>query len=307
MLVKHLEIKNQSYRNIKLNGISVMAFLNGLANAGSTSVDFSKSTLQCWLVRNGKTHVIYSGNLKVIGLASSLDTLNQLSFATTQSNAAQLTGGQQALVSFEIPFGGPVDLHGDDEIYIEVQNNAGLFTDGDLEASSYLEITPIKCYGVERFIPQIKTWVIQANEQQNQYMIGDNLIRLAFLNYDKTNYTQNVINNLIFTSDRLDETYTFAKLIARKITRMGKQLIPVNPDISIGIQEDQSFMVTDFNEEYDGVQLDAQFNGANVAAGQNYFVAWTYYTDWTILNAAAAKDEKHAEKTADKISAAKKA
>jgi hypothetical protein len=305
MIVKHLELKNQSYRNIKLNGISINCFLNGLANAGSTSVDFSKSTIQLILIRGGKSHVIYSGNLKVVGLASSVDTLDQLAFATTVASANQLVAGQQSMISFHIPFGGPVDLHNDDEIYIEIQNNANLFTNAALEASSYLEVKPLKCYGVERFIPQIRTWVIQENEQSMQYMIGDNLYRLVVLNYDKTDYTQNIINNLIFTSDRLDETYTFADLISRKLRSYGKQLIPfANADTALNIQEDQSFLVTDFDAEYDGVQLDMQFNGLNVTRSNNYIVAWTYYTDWNIQNLAAAKDAKHQEITNDKISAA---
>lgn len=301
MQIKHLEIKNQEFRNIKFNGISVKAFLNGAANAGSTSVDFSKSTMLLTLIRDGKTHVIYSGNLKVIGLASCLDTLAQSAFATTQASSQQIGSGQQALVSFTVPLGGPIDLHGDDIVYIEVNNNAGLFTSQALEPSSYLEVKPVKCYGIERFIPKIETRVIQANEQSNQYMIGDNLIKLAILNYDKTDYTQNVINNLVFSSDRLDETYTFADLISRKIERFGKQLIPVSPDVSLQIQEDQSFIVTDMHEEFDAVQLELNFNGANVTAGNNYIVFWTYYTDWTMVAKADAKAESINASTAKKL------
>lgn len=307
MIIKHLELKNQTFRNIKFNGLSVNCFLNGLANAGSTSVDFSKSILKVILTRDNKPHVIYQGNLKILGLASTVDTLSQMSFGTTLPMGQELVAGQQDLVSFEIPLGGVIDLHDNDEIYLEVQNTAGLFTNQALEASSYLEIKPIKCYGVERFIPQIRTWVIQANEQSNQYMIGDNLIKLVFLNFDKNNFQQNVINNLIFSSDRLDETYTFADLVRRKLTRYGKQLIPyTHADVSLDIQEDQTFCITDFHEEYDAVTLDMQFNAANVTASNNYLVAWTYYTDWTILNKAAEKDQKHNEKTAEKVTAAAK-
>jgi hypothetical protein len=307
MQVKHLENKTITYRNIKLNGLSIIASLNGAAGSGSTSVDFTKSTIQVILNRNQIPHVIYTGNLKLVGLASSLDTLNQLSFGNTLPIGQTLTAGQQAVISFNIPFGGVVDLHGDDEIYLEVQNSSGLFTVPALEPSSYLEIKPIKCYGTERFIPSIRTWVIQANEQNNQYMLGDNLIRLAVLNYDKTSFENNVINNLIFSSDRLDDTYTYRDLIARKLTRFNKQLIPyTHGDISLDIQEDQSFMITDFHEEYDNVNLEIQFNGANVAASQNYLVAWTYYTDWTILNKAEDKEASYRQKTAEKISASVK-
>jgi archaellin len=305
MIIKHLEQKNQTYKNIKFNALSVKGMLNGLANAGSQQIDFSKSTIQVILTRDNKPHVIATQNLKILGLASTLDTLNQSAFATTAPLGEQLVTGQTAMVSFQIPLGGVIDLHGDDEIYIEVQNSSGLFTDVALEASSFLEIKPVKCYGVEKYIPRIRAYVIQANESANQYMLSDNLIRLAFLNFDRTDFKSNVINNLVFSSDRLDETYTYADLIAKKLTSYGKQIIPTAAnDIASQLQEDQSFLLTDFHEEYDNVQLDIQFNGVNVTASNNYIVAWNYDTDWTIVQKAIAKEAEHDNITKKKLDAA---
>jgi hypothetical protein len=250
MIIKHLELKEQTLTNIKLKGLSIKCLLNGLANSGSTSVDFSKSNIKVILTRNDAPHVILMDNLKILGLASSIDSLNQQSFATTTPLGEQLVTGVTALVSFVIPFGGVVDLHGDDELYIEVQNSAGLFTHVELEASSYLEIKPIKCYGVETFLPNVRSVVVQANEQTNQYAIGDNVIRLVVLNYDKTDFKSNVIQNLNFSSDRLDETYTYTDLVANKLSGYGKQLLPhADADIAVDIQQDQCFVITDFNEE----------------------------------------------------------
>ncbi|HVW94944.1 MAG TPA: hypothetical protein VHA56_03165 [Mucilaginibacter sp.] len=305
MIIKHLELKNQTYKNIKLNGLAIKCFLNGAAGSGATSVDFSKSTIKVILTRNEIPHVIFMDNLKILGLASNIDNLDQQAFATNVAMGEQLVTGETALVSFKIPFGGVIDLCNDDQIYIEVQNLAGLFTDDALEAASYLEIKPIKCYGVEKFIPNVRTWVIQANEQSNQYMIGDNVIRLCFLNYDKTDFKSSVLQNVIFSSDRMDETYTYADLVANKMSRYGRQLIPhADADQSVNIQEDQSFVLTDFREEYDAVQLDIQFNAANVTASNNYIVAWTYKTDWTILKKAADKEAKYQKSTQDKITKA---
>ncbi|MES2110944.1 MAG: hypothetical protein V4577_19460 [Bacteroidota bacterium] len=305
MIIKHLELKNQDYKNIKLSGLSVKCLLNGAANQGSTSVDFSKSVIKVILTRDDIPHVICMDNLKILGLAANIDNLDQMAFSTTGAVGEQLVTGQTALVSFKVPFGGVIDLQGDDKIYIEVQNLAGLFASDTLEAASYLEIKPVKCAGIERFIPNIRSWVVQANEQSNQYMIGDNVIRLAFLNYDKTDFKTAVLQNLIFSSDRLDETYTYQDLVANKLSRYGKQLIPHgDADQSVNIQQDQSFILTDFHEEFDQVQLDVQFNGANVTAANNYFVAWTYKTDWTILRKAANKQAKYDQSTNDKITKA---
>jgi len=307
MQIKHLEQKNQSYRNIKLSGLTVKAFLNGLANAGAENIDFSKSTVQVILTRANQSHVIAQNNLKVLGLASAVDTLNQAAFADTIDTGFVLTAGVSSMISFQIPFGGVIDLENDDEIYIEVVNNGGLFGDPALYASSYLEIKPIKCTGVERFIPRIRAYVIQANETANQYMLEDNLIRLVVINFDKTSFLTNVINNLIFSSTALDETYTYADLIANKISRYGRQLLPhADADLSVDMQQDQSFVLTDFHQEFDGVTLDMQFNSANVTASNNYIVAWNYSTNWTILAKADAKNKQANAATAAKISASTK-
>jgi hypothetical protein len=305
MIIKHLEQKNQTLKNIKFNGRTVKAILNGIANAGSGNIDFSKSTIQVILTRDNKPHVICQQNLKILGLASSIGTLEQLAFASTMDAGQQLVAGQTAIVCFTIPFLGVIDLHGDDEIYIEIQNSEGLFTDANLEAASFLEVKPLKCYGVEKFIPRIRALVVQANEASNQYMLSDNLIRCVLLNFDKSDFKTNVINNVVFSSDRLDENYTYQDLIAKKLRMAGKQLLPHgDADISVDFQQDQSFVLTDAHEEYDGVSLDIQFNSPNVTASNNYIVAWNYDTDWTILTKAAAAESKHAKITQDKITAA---
>ncbi|HEY8657523.1 MAG TPA: hypothetical protein VIL78_00695 [Hanamia sp.] len=304
MQIKHLEQKNQSYRNIKLSGLTIKAFLNGIANAGAENIDFSKATIQVILTRANQSHVIAQNNLKVLGLASSIDSLNQAAFADTIDTGFVLTSATTSMVSFLIPFGGIIDLEGDDEIYIEVVNNAGLFGDPALFASSYLEIKPVKAVGVERFIPRIRAYVIQANETANQYMLEDNLIRLAIINFDKTSFLNNVVNNLIFSSATLDETYTFSDLIANKISRYGRQLLPhADADLSVDMQQDQSFVLTDFHQEFDAVVLDMQFNSANVNASCNYIVAWNYSTSWTILAKADAKNKAANAVTTAKINA----
>jgi len=302
MIVKHLELKNQYFRNITLDGITVKAFLNGLAGAGSEQCDFSKSTIRVILYRGGKPHVIMQNNLKILGLASSIDSLNQSAFASTLPVGMVLGANQSALLSFFIPFGGHINLRNDDEIYIEVENSAGLFTDNNLLAASYLEVKPKKSVGIEHYVPKINTFVIQANESSNQYMIGDNLIRLVVLNYDKPDFKNAVISTLTFSTDRLDEVWNFADLVANKLSRYGRQLIPLgNNDLAVDMQEDQSFVITDFGQEFDAVNLDINFNAANVTASSNYIVAWTYDTSMEIIQKAVETQKKHDSKTMDKL------
>ncbi|MEB0260747.1 MULTISPECIES: hypothetical protein [unclassified Mucilaginibacter] len=302
MQIKHLEIKNQTLQNIKFDAISVKAMLNGVGDAGSQQVDFSKANIQVILNRDNKPHVIMQSNLKILGLASTLNTLNQAAFATGAPIAEQLVNGQSSMISFNIPLGGVIDLHGGDTIYVEVQTNSGLFLNPSLEAASYLEVKPMKCYGVEKMIPRIRAMVIQQNEASNQYMVGDNLIRLALLNFDKTDFKNNVVNNVVFSSDRLDDTFNFSDLIAKKQSQFGNQLISNSAnDIAALIQNDQSFLLTDFNQEFDAVTLDISFNAPNVTAATNYIVTWNYDTDWTIIEKANAKVASFDEQTKKKL------
>ncbi|MET3979984.1 hypothetical protein ABIB62_002673 [Mucilaginibacter sp. UYP25] len=302
MQIKHLEIKNQTLQNIKFDAISVKAMLNGLGDAGSQQVDFSKANIQVILTRDSTPHVIMQSNLKILGLASTLNTLNQAAFAAGAPIAEQLVNGQSSMVSFNIPLGGVIDLHGEDTIYVEVQTNSGLFLNPALEAASYLEVKPMKCYGVEKMIPRIRAMVIQQNEASNQYMVGNNLIRLALLNFDKTDFKNNVVNNVVFSSDRLDDTYNFSDLIAKKQSQFGNQLISnAANDIAALIQNDQSFLLTDFHHEFDAVTLDISFNAPNVTAASNYIVTWNYDTDWTIIEKANAKVASFDEQTKKKL------
>jgi hypothetical protein len=290
MVIKHLETKDQELRNITLNGFSVKAMLKG--EAASTLLDWSKCTIKVILNRQGNTHVIIQDNLQLIGLASTIDQLTQSAFGTSTAFSTKLAAAQ-FMVSFIIPFGGHINLVGDDTLYIEVKNDEGLFTDADLIATSFLEIKPLKSRGVETFVPNIRTKVIQANETTNQYMIGDNVIRLAILNLDKTSFESPVIRNLTMAStgaNGLDQMLTYEDLVQSKLERFGRQLIPAGAELAAQILEDQSFIINDFgNEELDGLSLDIQFNGDNVAASKNYIVVWTYETNWGIIEKANDK------------------
>jgi hypothetical protein len=260
--------------------------------AASTLLDWSKCTIKVILNRQGNTHVIIQDNLQLIGLASTIDQLTQSAFGTSTAFSTKLAAAQ-FMVSFIIPFGGHINLVGDDTLYIEVKNDEGLFTDADLIATSFLEIKPLKSRGVETFVPNIRTKVIQANETTNQYMIGDNVIRLAILNLDKTSFESPVIRNLTMAStgaNGLDQMLTYEDLVQSKLERFGRQLIPAGAELAAQILEDQSFIINDFgNEELDGLSLDIQFNGDNVAASKNYIVVWTYETNWGIIEKANDK------------------
>lgn len=304
MILKHLENKNTSIKGMTLNAVSVKAFVNDdaeLTTLGSSKVDFSKVTIKCILTRKGVQHVIFQDNLLLLGLASSLNTQGQLSFYSNNDHHTKLGTGL-AMVGFIIPFGGCLRLQDDDKLDIDLQANVGMFSDGYI-TNSYIEVKPVKAIGYETFIPQIKSFVIQGAESSNNYNFGDNVIRLALLNLNINTFLTPVVASLAFASDRLNESYSYADLILAKKMSMAKMPVNLSADDATVFESDQSFMLCDFGSEFKQVQIDVQFNAANVVAGKNYFVLWNYKTDWNIVNAAAQLQAKHQEKDAEAVPA----
>lgn len=303
MNVKHLETKNTRLRSISLSGLSILCFLNqdvaGGTQYGSSKVDFLKSNIKVTLIRDGKEHLICQDNLKILGLASALNTRGQLAFFQNNDHFTKLDDGQ-SLLSFNLNFGGIINLKNDDEMIIEVKAQDGLFADGYLN-SSYLQIKPLKAVGYERYIPFIRSYVVQASESSNQYNFGDNVIKLALLNFDKTNFEDAVISQLNFNSDRLSDSFDFADLVNMKESSFPR--LPANLSAESGtlFEADQSFNLIEFGQKFNSVVIDAQFNPENVAAAKNYFVAWTYKTDLTLINRADAMSNKHLSMEFDKI------
>lgn len=302
MIIRNRETQTENVRNQTVNGLSVKAVLIGSGNPGSGSVDFEQCVAKIVLNRNGVQDIILQDNLKVLGVASTIDCLNEYAFA---GNNLQIDSNLGTFIGFVIPFGGHINLKEDDFLFVEITNLQNMFS-ADVQNSSYLETKLIKSVGYEEYIPSIKSKTVQANESTRKYDIGDNVKRVAVVNYDKTAFTNNVINNITVSSDRYNENLTFLDLVLGKTSRYGKQLLPVaaDQDISVSLQNDQSFVLMDFHQHFNGVELDINFNSPQVAQGKNHIVYWTYRTDMTILQKAANMQSKHQQKAADAIPAA---
>ncbi|MDN3584737.1 hypothetical protein [Mucilaginibacter flavus] len=302
MIIRNRETQTENIRNQTVNGLAVLAYLiNPTGTPVSSDVDFEQSVVKVILNRNGVQDIIVQDDFKKLGLASNVDMLTQYAF---DSNGDTINSNLGSLIAFVIPFGGHINLKGDDFLFVEVSNMKDLFVPA-ITASSYLEVKPLKSVGYEEFIPSIKSVVVQASESSRKYDLGDNVKRAVILNYDKTNFTNNVIQNITISSDRYSENLTFGDLILGKVSRYGKQLIPAgsNYDLGASFQQDQSFVLMDFHQHFNGVEFDIKFNPNQVTQGNNVLVYWTYRTDMTILNKAANLQAKHQEKAVAAIPA----
>ena len=303
MIIKHLEQKDNKLKSISLNGFSVKAYLNqdeaGGTQYGSSKLDFSKATIKITLIRDGKDYLICQDNLKILGLASALNSRGQLAFYQNNDHFTKLAAGK-SLCSFNLHLGGIINVRGSDEIIIEVKANEGLFADGYL-SSSFIEIKPNKAVGYEGYIPNIKSYAIATNESSNTYNIGDNVIKLVALNFDKNDFMTPVISQLSFTSDRLMDSYSYGDLVNSKEASFARLPSNLSAESSTIFESDQSFEIIGFGTQFNGVVLDVQFNAENVAAAKNYFVAWTYKTDMALINRAEQLMSKHQDSAIERI------
>jgi hypothetical protein len=305
MNIRHLESKNTRINSQTINGFSVKAFLYqdaaGGTQYGSSKLDFSKVAIKAILNRDGVDHILFQDNLKLIGLASNLNTRGQLAFYSDHDHYVNLGAGK-SLCTFNIPLGGCIRISGNDSIYLEVTAQDGVFAAGYL-ASSYIEIKPLKAVGYETFVPSIKSINIQAGTTSETYSLGDNVIRAVLLNYDQTDFTTPIVQNLNFASDRYNEGLTYFDLINMKNMSFPKLPVNLSVEDSTLFESDQSFTLIDFHMRFNQVVLDMQFNGGSVNASKNYLVYWTYRTDWTTLDKAIKLAEKHQAAETDSIPA----
>lgn len=300
MIIRNKEKQSEKVKSQTVNAVRVKAILqNSNANPATADIDWENCQIKIILNRNGETHVIMQDDLKKLGLASTVDTLNQYAF--TQNNLSQLTGNGQAAIMFKIPLGGHLNLKGDDYLYIEVSNMNGLFSQA-CAPTSYIEITMQKSVGYETFIPTIRSEVIQAGESNRKYDLGDNVIRAVLLNYDQQDFKTPVLSNITISSDRYTDDLTFADLVLDKTSRYGMQTSDnTKVDIADRIQQDQCFVMIDFGQEFDQVEFSIKFNPGNVNASQNYIVYWDFYTNPEIVQKAQQKMVKHQNEAQTKI------
>lgn len=297
MNTRNREIQTEQVRNQTVNGLFVAAYLIGGNNPTSANVNFENVNVKIVLNRNGMQDIILQDDLKTLGTASTLDSLSQYAFDGTGKTVGS---GLGSLVQYWIPFGGHINLKGDDYLFVEVNSQKDVYSD-DIANSSYLFTKLTKSVGYETHTPFVHSRAVQAAETSRKFDLGDFVTRVAIINYDKTAFTDNVIDNVTVTSDRYNDNLTYAELVHLKISKYQKQLLPVAADLAANMVQDQSFLLFDFHQQFNGLELDVKFNSNRVAQGQNKVVWWTMKPTPQQLQKAATMADKHANEASAKI------
>jgi len=321
MNVKVGETKENTFKDATIDGMLFNIYMRNLtANDAIIFSDFLPQyvLLKVILYRDKQEITIVQNNLKILG------TYSALNYGMAQWNRGTIitypAGGvfSDKFISLFVDFGGNINVKEDDELYCEVTVAANAFNPRMNTGVSYVEFNPNYSIGYERYTPQIKSKVVQANENSQKFSIGDNCTKLAFLNFDLDNIQNQAIVTASVSSTQYSASLNFFDLLTRHWNALvapainlrygntqpvtgGNQAFPYLPDYP------QSVIIhaggRDMIKELDNCQIDLSLNGPNVAASQNYVVSTVGITSQRLLARAAQRELKHEQEKMGSLAA----
>lgn len=301
------ERKEFSLVKEKISGFSFCVTMSSmLVNVQPTSIDcdFTKALFKVILKRDGKQFVLVQDDLKVLGLESNIYTYARRAFYQDHSHnllmiTADATTKGQSILVFDVDLKGTLDIKGTDELLVELNLQAGVFSANIDPAQAYVQVKPVKSVGFEKYVPYIRSYSIQANERRRQFDLGNSVISAVLLNYDRGYSASPVVTSVILSSKQFSDSLSYIDLLNQKYVNR----LDVGGAVGISVNNedeyDQSFVLFD-NIELDEVNIDISFEATNVAANKNLLVVHSAYTDVKTLiehdaNVVKAQNEKIAE------------
>lgn len=301
-----IEVKSGTYNGVYVNTLLKASAVNtALANSDYKP---EQVAVKVELERDGDTKVILQNNLLILGL-----------FNTITKGRHEFTNGiikvphgvavkQVSQKSVFIDFGGALRIADNDVLRVQVTPNSSAITSNCDTQLSEVEAYLNPCIAYEEGIHQTHAKVITAATDSQPVNLGNNVTLVAFLNFDKTDYQNEVITNLTLSSDKLDLNLTGNRIIAMR----PQQFAPNIPYVFNGAGRifdlhPQTFLVFDGKKpdgqqvELDNARLDLQFNPDNVAASQNYVVWRTYSLTPQKAQETATRMAKHEAENIKKV------
>lgn len=306
MIVKLGENKSQIVSNETVDGVTVDIYMYAAAaNTAFISSAFVPSEVQVKveLKRKKGNMAIVTDNLQLLGAFSAQNYGNKDWFVGNVLTAAASGVKEDKLYSLYIPFGGPINLKGEDQLVISFIVGRGVWSAAVDSSISYVDFNYNTCIGYEVATPQIRSQVVQANINNEKYSLGDRVTKIMFLNFDKTaiSNAQQVVSSLSLVSDKLNQTMNFYQLWNKnKNYFTGPQiwLDTAQTGALLTAAQPQSFVIfaspDTVKNNLSNTQINVSYNSSNVNASQNY-IAWiTFYQDTEILQKAIDTAAKHA-------------
>lgn len=318
MQVRISETRQIVERSGTYDSVTVSANLfHNTANTAIAIGDFSPANvnIKVLLKRNGQQHMIMQDNFLILGTYNTL--LRGYHEFLEGENLKYHASGVKAIVqrTATLQFGGPVRVGMGDELITELTVADSAVTSNIDTSVSYVEFFHNKCVGYEHGLYTTISTVVPTGSSNETFNPGDNTTCIAMLNFDKNDLSAPVITSLSLSSDKLDDTWTFAKLVAlrpKQYDMLGRKRwgtsLPISassPSVVEGLPFlPQSFVLYQgFKEgsDLDGARVDVSFNTANVAASQNFICYTRYITDRTTIDKAIKRQAKHTSENIDKL------
>lgn len=192
---------------------------------------------------------------------------------------------------------------GDDKLIVEITTDrTKTYPAGVDSINSLVEFDIEAGVGYETHVAQIITESIKLNEKTLPLQIGDNIMKLMFINTDKTTYQNPVIKDLNFVCDRLSYQKKFTELVQMHLQEFDTNVYenqnrgifknPQNIILFDGVTSNGMSFIHD-------VSMKVNFNEANVAQGKNWIAYTRFMQDERQLRKARELYEKHKQKNAN--------
>lgn len=281
----------QSFKNKSIDGFTTsILFTTNSGGIGSTPLDTEQLQLKGTLRRNGSEIEMFNHTLKNLVLLSHIKSSTYdflLNGVVIQVGSAG-GGIDSYIVPLRFDFGGTINLIGDDEFILEWQLNSGFFSaSANLNLNTcYISVDDAESSDIEYYVPITRSKVIEGSQDNPTYSLGDNIMNLMLVNYDKTgfNLADRVVKTLRLKSDKITKNDTFDELLTKAISYYTAP--------SEALVRNQNWIVYQGAEELDNVELNLSLNSANVTSSKNYILWRTFYTDnWLVTRGTALKDK----------------
>jgi len=314
MIIKLGETKPQQLRQSSISGVILNVYIKAdVANTALVAADFlpQELMLKVNLSRNKANKTVCQDNLKILGLYSALNYGINSWYRGNVLTYPAVGIKEEKLISVMVMFGQAINVKNDDELTIECTAGRGIFSAAVDQGVSYVEFNPMFARGYEWGTPKINAKVVQQNITNEKYSFGDNVVKLAFLNFDQDSLANQVITSINVMSDQYRASLNFYDLLnihwnhnvyptvqyrfgnTQPVTA-GNEAFPYLPKYPQSVV----IAVGDENNNLDNCQVDASFNSANVNASQNYFVGTTLDMTAETVTKAEIRSVKHQQEKA---------
>jgi len=279
----NIEIKNKNVSGLTLN----VAVTTGTGAPSGSPIDADKLQLTATLIRGGVPKQLFNTTLK------NLVTLDYLANPIWNFlKTAYLTLGTTSyLIPLRVDFGGALNLKGDDILRIDWQLNSGFAVAASDVTNAVIAMDEVETTETEYFTPIKEVIVIQANQENPSFSLGENVMKIVFRQDDKTSIASAnaVINSInLQTKQGLTKQDTYNEILTKN-----QSYYPNTTEFGYRVQ---NFILYAGADELDGVQLGFNLNPGNVNSSKNFILVQRFETsDEQVTRGMAIEAKKDAE------------